>query len=142
MGKDIIKASVNVIIFAVIIGVIFTLIFTNTSLATIIDTDTYSQAIPFNLALTGNNPQTLINFSNGTTVGSVTIPATNYTDNLTNGIFTVLDNSSFGGTPTLTYSDRHANFIGGASATLVSLVTVFFAIMFVMVFVRKSGQGK
>lgn len=135
-SENLLKIVVGILLFIGLLTGIGDLVFDQTNTVNINDSFELNNT-DVNLTLTGNNPQTIISVDNG----SLTVPATNYTDYLSSGFLQVDDNTSFVGNRTwyVAYVDRDVNFVGGAAGVLVGLITLFLVIWYARTII-KSGR--
>ena len=135
-AQDFIGVGIVAVLVIIFIAIIWGLQSSATTQDSITDTASLTQSVPFNLTLTGNDPQTLTTVTNGTGV----FPASNYTDAVTDGYVTILENTSQTGTVYVTYADNQVGYVTNAIARLViGFVTVLVAAG-LLVFLGKGGK--
>ena len=135
-GQDFVGAGIVAVLVIIFISVIWGLQSSAVTQDSITDTASLTQNVPFNLTLSGNNPQTLTTVTNGTD----TFAASNYTDAVTDGYVTILDNTTQAGTVYVTYVDNQVGYVTSSMARLViGFVTVLVAVGLI-VFLGKGGK--
>lgn len=133
------EGVVGKVMVAVIAIIMFALIWNLQTSATnfirVTDTAEIAQNIPFNITLSGNDPQTIFNVTNGT--GNM--EAANYTDYLSDGFLQINDNTSYTGTVSVIYDDQHIGYITGAiSQLIVGFIAVMLVVGIIVYLVKKE----
>ena len=133
---DLMGAGIVAVLVIIFISIIWGLQSSAVTQDSVTDTASLTQSVPFNITLTGNNPQTLTTVTNGTGV----FPASNYTDGVTDSYVTILENTSQTGTVYVTYVDNQLGYVTSSIARLVlGFVTVMVAVGLI-VFLVKGGK--
>lgn len=134
--SDIMSIGIVAVLVIIFIAVIWGLVSSATNQESVTDTASLTQNVPFNITLTGNDPQTLSSVTNGTD----TFAASNYTDGVSDGYVTILDNETQTGTVYVTYLDNQVGYVTSSMArTVIGFVTALVAIG-LLVYLGKGGK--
>jgi len=133
---DYVGVGIVAVLVIIFIAVIWGLQGSATTQDSVTDTASLTQNVPFNITLSGNDPQTLTSVSNGTGTSA----AGNYTDHVTDGYVTILDNTTQTGTTYVTYVDNQVGYVTSSIArTVLGFVTVLVAVG-LLIFLGKGGK--
>ncbi len=129
-------AIIAVIVAVIMLSLIWSLQQSATNYESVVDTALKAQAVPFNITLSGNDPQALSSVTNGTTA----LDSSNYTDYVSSGYLQIDDNSSWNGaTVYATYTNQHVGYISGATTRLVvGFIAAMLAIGIIVWLVKKE----
>ncbi len=114
-------AIIGVIVAVIMISLIWDLQTSATNYEIIVDTAA-TQAVAFNISLSGNNPQALTSVANESVANATTtLSSGNYTDYVSDGYLQIADNitQQYGATLYVTYTNKHVGYITGATTRLV-----------------------
>lgn len=133
---NLVIVMVGVIVAIILFSVIASVVSTSTSYERITDTssETIPVVVPFNITLTGNNPQTLVNVTNGT----ITLLSGNYTDYLSENKLEVLVNDTWLGSISVIYDDQHAGFLTGMTGIIVGFVPILALVVIILYLVARK----
>jgi len=134
---SLVNSLVGVFLIGVaLISVIFSFVGSATTLSSQTDSLSVPYAIPVNITLTKDSPVALVSVLNAS--GSV-IPASNYTDAISSGYLTMLDNSTVvdGDSVEVTYTYKADGYVDSSNVRLLLLLIPLFVGLF---FLLKAGR--
>lgn len=131
--SELVTLMVGLLLSLAFLGAVATTIGDRTQLSLTSDSGTEINT-PFNITLS-QIPVTVLNVSNGTG----TVPADNYTVNITGQYIQINSNETYtGGNLTATYTYEPENYITGIVAVLLTLVILLVAIGIIFTAIGKS----
>lgn len=135
-----IGAIIVSILGLIMISVIWGMFTSATNYETQTDTWTNTGIVPTNISLSKSPGISLISLKNTT---GYTIPASNYTNAVTSGYVTILDNgTSWGNTNVLVnYNYQQVGYItSGITKVVLGFIALFLAVALLLIFIRKDGD--
>ena len=133
---------IGVIVALIMLSLIWGLQRSATNYETLRDTAALgTQSVPFNITLSGNDPQALVSVANNTVANATTTTdSSNYTDYVSAGYLQIDDNTTLlAATLHITYTNQHVGYISGATTRLiVGFIAVMLAIGIIVWLVKKD----
>ncbi len=133
-------AIIAVIVAVIMISLIWSLQTSATNYETIVDTAA-TQAVAFNISLSGNNPQALTSVANNSVANATTtLSSGNYTDYVSDG-YLQIDNSvtEYGPTLYVTYTNQHVGYItGGTTRLVIGFIAAMLAVGIIVWLIKKE----